>query len=141
MENIKPIRTEADYDWALGEVEPYFINPPHPDTAAADRFDLLCDLISAYEAKHHVLPDADPIELIKETLFQRGMNQNDLVSLIGHKSKVSEVLNRKRRLTLAMIQQLNATLNIPADALIKPYPLAVRGAARNVVPKKPRKAA
>ena len=124
MENIRPIRNEDDYDWALAEVEAYFENEPEPGTPEADRFDVLTDLIARYEDKHWDIEDADPIDAIKTVIAATDAKQSVVAEILGSRSRASEVLNRKRPLTLAMIQKLHAGLKIPSDVLIQPYHLA-----------------
>lgn len=121
--DVKPIRNDADLDWALAEVDQYFDTPPAPGTAAADRFDVLTDLIAAYEDKHYPIIAPDPVEMIRAYMAMRGLKQADLGNIIGGKSRASEVMNRKRRLTLPMIQRLNSAWKIPAEPLIAPYHL------------------
>lgn len=123
MDNIRPLRSDADYDWAVAEVEAYFIDPLEPGTPAAERFDLLCDLIDAYDARHFPMPEADPIEILSAFMRENGWKTKDLSEVIGQKSKASEVLNRKRPLSLAMIQKITQAWRISADLLVKPYRL------------------
>ena len=121
--DVKPIRNDADLDWALAEVEQYFDSPPTPGTPEADRFDVLTDLIEAYESRRYPIDAPDPVEMIREYMAMRGLRQADLGKLIGGKSRASEVMNRKRRLTLPMIQRINRAWRIPAEPLIAPYHL------------------
>lgn len=121
--DIRPIRAEEDYDWALAEIEQYFSEVPEQGTPEADRFDVLAELIEAYENRHWVIEPADPIETIRYRMETLGLEQSDLAQLIGSRSRASEILNRKRPLTLAMIQRLHNQWGIPADALIVPYHL------------------
>lgn len=121
--DIRPLRTEEDYDWALQEIEQYFLEEPAPGTPEADRFDALSDLIEAYEAKVWPIEPTDPIEAIKYSMDIKGLRQVDLARVIGSRSRASEILHRKRPLTLAMIQRLHREWGIPVDALIAPYHL------------------
>lgn len=121
MMDIRPLRTEADYDWALAEIEAYFDEEPEAGSPDADRFDVLARLIESYENEHWPIGKADPIELIRYTMDLKGWGQNDLARIVGSRSRASELLNRKRPLTLAMIQRLNSEWGIPAEALIAPY--------------------
>ena len=121
MDNIRPIRTEADYDWALQEVAVYFDNEPARNTSDADRFDVLCELIAAYEANHWPIDDLDPVDAIAHAMELKGWKQADLAQVIGSRSRASEIMNRKRALTLGMIQKINAKLGVPAAVLVKPY--------------------
>jgi HTH-type transcriptional regulator / antitoxin HigA len=114
---IKPIRTEADYEAALKEVEK--LMESQPGTPEGDRMDVLVTLIEAYEAKHFPIPAPDdPVEVLEYYMESRGMSRSDLVPFLGSKERVSEVLNRKRGLSLEMIRRLNAGLGIPAELLI-----------------------
>lgn len=123
MENIRPIRNDDDLAWAIAEVTPYFENPPAPDTPEADRFDVLSNLIEAYEDKHYPIEPLEPVELIKATMTLKGLKQSDLADLLGSRSRASEVLNRKRQLTVEMIHKLHVGWGIPSDPLVKPYHL------------------
>ncbi len=124
MENIRPIRTEADYNWALKEIEAFFADQPELGTPNADRFDVLAALIEAYEDKHWDIDAPDPIDAIQTVLQQNGWKQSRLAEIIGSRSRASEIMNRHRPLTLAMIQKISAELRVPADVLIQPYHLA-----------------
>jgi len=117
--DIRPIRTEQDYDWALAEIAKYFEREPKPGTTAADRFDVLAALIAAYEAKHWpVEPSSDPIEAIRFRMDQRGYTQADLSRLFGSRSRASEVLSGSRPLTIDMIEKLYREWGIPVEALL-----------------------
>ena len=124
MENIRPIRTEADYDWALAEIAKYFENQPDPGSPDGERFEVLAELIEAYEAKHWPIDAPDPVEAIAYALEARNLQRSDLADILGSRSRASEIMNRKRRLTLDMIQRLHEGLSIPSDVLIQPYHLA-----------------
>ena len=121
--DIRPIRNEADYDWALAEIEQYFDNEPAPGTPAADRFEVLADLIEAYEARHWPIGPADPVEVIKYRMELGGFQAKDLAEVLGSKSRASEILNRKRAITLDMARKLHDAWGIPAEVLIRPYRL------------------
>lgn len=123
MNDIRAIRTEDDYDWALAEIEQYFDNEPAPGTAESDRFDILSTLIEAYEATHWVIEPADPVDAIKYTMELAGFTQAELAKLLGSRSRASEILKRKRPLTLSMVNKLHEEWHIPAEALIRPYHL------------------
>jgi len=114
---IKPIRTKADYRAALKEIEA--LMAAERDTPEGDRLDVLVTLVEAYEKKHYPLDLPDPIEAIRFRMEQKGMTAKDLVPMIGQLNRVYEVLNRRRPLTLAMIQRLHNDLGIPAESLIK----------------------
>lgn len=115
---VKPIRTEADHEAALEEVGALWGAPY--GTPEGDRLDVLATLIDVYEAKHHPMDPPDPIEAIKFRMEQQGMTRKDLEELIGTRTRVAEVLNRKRALSIGMIRRLNARLGIPAEVLIRP---------------------
>jgi len=114
---IKPIRTEADYVSALEEVERLW--GAEPGTPEGDRFEVLFTLVEAYEEKQYPILPPDPVEAIKYYMDSRGLDRRDLEQYIGPSGRVSEVLSRKRPLTLAMIRKLNAGLGIPAEVLIQ----------------------
>jgi HTH-type transcriptional regulator / antitoxin HigA len=126
MRNIRAIRNEADYDWALAEIAHYFENQPAPGTVAADRFDVLASLIEAYEAKNWPIEPTDPVEAIEYRMEISGYTQKDLSELIGSRSRASEILKRKRPLTMQMAHKLSVEWNIPAEVLLKPYHLDTR---------------
>jgi len=119
---LKPIRTEADYDAALAEIER--LMGADPETAEGDRLDILTTLVEAYEAQHHPIEAPDPIAALEYFMEQRGITRADLVPLLGSRSRVSEILNRRRRLTLETAWRLHRELGMPAEAVIKPYQLA-----------------
>jgi HTH-type transcriptional regulator/antitoxin HigA len=123
MMDVRPIRNEADYDWALAEIEQYFDREPAPGTPEADRFDVLADLIAAYEARRWPVEHADPVELIEYHMELGGFQTKDLAEVLGSKSRASEILNRKRPLTLEMARKLHEAWGIPAEVLIRPYRL------------------
>jgi HTH-type transcriptional regulator/antitoxin HigA len=116
---IKPIRTEADYEAALKEIERLF--DAKPGTAEADRLEVLTTLTEVYEEKHYAIPLPDPIEAILYHMESRGLSRRDLEPFIGSRARVSEVLNRKRPLTMEMIRNLHGGLGIAAEVLIQPY--------------------
>jgi HTH-type transcriptional regulator/antitoxin HigA len=125
MENIRPIKTEADYEWALAEITHYFDNEPEPGSPDGDRFDVLATLIEAYEDEHHPIEAPDPVSAIEGFMEMSGLRQATLAEVIGSRSRASEVLNRKRPLTLDMVHRLHKEWKIPAELLIQPYHLAV----------------
>lgn len=118
---IKPIKTDADYRLALKRFEVLFDAPM--GTPESDEADVLALLIEAYEQKHYFIDAPDPIEAIKIRMEELQLKQVDLVSAIGGKSRVSEVLNRKRKLTVEMIRNLSLRLNLSPALLIGEYPL------------------
>ncbi len=119
--NIKPIKTETDYQMALNRLEEIFdaIN----GTPESDEADILGLLIDEYEKKHYPIEAPDPIEAIKIRMEEMSLKQVDLVESIGGKSRVSEILNRKRKLTVEMIRKLTKRLNLSSELLIKDYQL------------------
>jgi HTH-type transcriptional regulator/antitoxin HigA len=128
MMDIRPIRNEADYDWALREIARYFDNQPAAGSPDGDRFDVLATLIGAYEDRHHAIPDADPIDVLHFAIDNMGHSQAELGELIGSRSRASEILNRRRRLTLEWIQRISDAWHIPVETLAKPYELARKAA-------------
>jgi len=121
--DVRPIRTEADYRWALDEIEQYFDVEPARGTPDADRFEVLADLIEAYESRYWSIEHADAVELIQYRMELGGFQAKDLAEILGSKSRASEILNRKRAITLDMARKLHAAWDIPAEALIQPYRL------------------
>lgn len=117
--DIRPIRTKADHRWALKEVERLW--DAEPGTPDGDRVDILVTLIEAYEAKHFPISAPDPIAAIEFMLEQKGLSRRDLEPAIGSRGRVSEVLNRRRPLTLPMVRSLSRLLDIPADILAQDY--------------------
>lgn len=118
---MKPIRNESDYERALGRLEIIF--DAKPGTPEGDELEVLSILIENYEETHFPIEGPDPIEAIKFRMDQLGLKQKDLAHYMGFTSRVSEILNRKRKLTLAAIRNLSQNLNIPAEILVKDYPL------------------
>lgn len=115
---VKPIRSERDYEAALVEVERLW--GAGSGTPEGDRLDVLATLIDAYETTHHPIDPPDPIEAIKFRMEQQGLTRRDLEPMIGTRTRVAEVLNRKRNLSIGMIRRLHAQLGIPAEVLIRP---------------------
>lgn len=115
--DIKPIKTKADYKAALKAVESLMTAKAR--TPEGDRLDVLVTLIEAYERQHFPMDLPDAVEAIKFRMEQQGLTAKDLEPLIGRSNRVYEVLNRKRGLTLAMIQKLHLGLGIPAESLLK----------------------
>ncbi len=115
--DIKPIHTEADYEAALKEVDKLIDS--RLGTPEGDRMDILITLIEAYEAKHFPIPEPDdPVAVLEYYMESRGLSRSDLIPYLGSKERVSEVLNRKRNLSLEMIRRLHSGLGIPADLLV-----------------------
>lgn len=119
--NIKLIKTDSDYQMALSRLEEIFDAPI--GTIESDEADILGLMIDDYEKKHYPIDAPDPIEAIKIRMEEMQLKQVDLVPEIGGKSRVSEILNRKRRLTVDMIRKLTIRLNLSAGLLIKDYQL------------------
>ena len=115
---IKPIRSEADHEAALEEVGRLW--GAKRGTPEGDRLDILATLIDAWEAEHHPMDPPDPIEAILFRLEQQGLGRKDLETLIGPRGRVTEVLNRKRNLSIDMIRRLHDRLGISAEVLIRP---------------------
>jgi HTH-type transcriptional regulator / antitoxin HigA len=116
---IKPLKTKKDYNLAMARLEKIFDSKP--GTPEGDELEILGILIDKYESTHYPVDFPDPIEAIKFRMEQLGYNQADLVNVIGFKSRVSEIMNRKRKLSLEMIRKLNSSLSIPTDVLIREY--------------------
>jgi len=124
MRNIRPVKNEDDYNWAIAEITRYFENEPEPGSPDGDRFEVLGALIEAYENTHYPIDALDPVTAIKAHMEMVDLPRKALVAVLGSPSRASEVLNRKRALTLEMIYALNKEWNIPAEVLITPYHLA-----------------
>jgi HTH-type transcriptional regulator/antitoxin HigA len=117
--NIRLIKTEKDYQKTLKRLEVIF--DARPGTKEGDELEILALLIGRYEDKHDPIEAPDPIEAIKFRMEQMGYKQKDLEEIIGHKGHVSEILNRKRKLTLEMVRKLHEKLNIPLASLVQAY--------------------
>lgn len=118
--DIRPIRTEADYEAVLEEIALLMRDDPMLSTPEGDRLDVLTTLVQAYEAQHYPVLPPDPIEAIKFRMEQGGLTVADMKPYIGPPHRVYEVLSRKRALSLAMIRRLHTGLGIPAESLIGP---------------------
>lgn len=116
---IKPIRNEEDYQSTLQRLDEIF--DAKRGTEEGDELEILAILVDNYENEHFPIGMPDPIEAIKFRMEQMGMKQKDLAEVIGFKSRVSEILSRKRKLTLEMIRKINTTLNIPTEVLVQDY--------------------
>lgn len=116
--DVRPIRTNADYESALVEVKKLW--GAKSGTAQGDRLDVLATLIDVYESQHFPMDPPDPVEAIKFRMEQQGLSRKDLELFIGTRTRVAEVLNRKRSLSVAMIRRLHEGLGIPAEVLIRP---------------------
>ena len=117
---IRPIRTETEYNEALKEIERYFEVEPKPETPEGDRFDLLALIIEDYERKRWPIEPPDPIDAIRYRMETGGYTQADLGRLLGSRQRASDVLTRKRSLTMKMAWRLHREWGIPAEALIAP---------------------
>jgi HTH-type transcriptional regulator/antitoxin HigA len=117
--DVRPIRTEADYQAALTEIAS--LMDASMGSPAGDRLDVLATLVEAYEAVHFPIEAPDPISAVLFMMEQKGLTRRDLEPAIGSRARVAEVLNRRRALTLPMIRALSRALDIPADVLIQPY--------------------
>ncbi len=117
--DIRPIKSEADYATALHELEQLW--EAKPDTPESDRLELLSILVEAFEREHYPIPPPDPIAAIEHCIENRGLTRRDLEPFIGSRARVSEVMARRRPLTLSMIRRLTVGLGIPTDVLIQPY--------------------
>ena len=130
--DIRPLKTEADYDWAIAEITRYFEVEPEIGSPDADRFDVLATLIEAYEEKHYPIATPDPVDAIAGYMDMAGVTQRDMAKLLGSRARASEILHRKRAITMDMAFRLNEAWRIPAEILIRPYPLAREEVARRV---------
>jgi HTH-type transcriptional regulator/antitoxin HigA len=119
--DIRPIKTEADYQTALEEIERLF--DAAPNTPEGNRLEVLTTLIEVYEEQKYHIPLPDPIEAIKYHIESRGLSHEDLQPYIGSAGSVNDVLNRRRALSIDMIRGLHSGLGISAEVLIQPYEL------------------
>ena len=119
---IKPIRNDKDHAEALAAVEDLW--QAEPGTPEHDRLEVLAMLVDDYESRCWPIEPADPVDLIRYVMEQRGLSRKDLEAALGSRARVSEVLNRRRPLTMKMAWRLHHAFGIPAEALIKPYDLA-----------------
>ena len=118
---LRPIKTESDYNNALAEIERLF--DAEPNSPECDRLDILTTLVEFYEQQHYPIAAPDAISAILYYLEARGLSSQDLEASIGSQEQVSAILNRQESLTLDIIRRLNQNLGIPAEVLIKPYSL------------------
>ena len=114
--DVKPIKTEHDYYETLQRIEKLW--GAKIDSKEGDGFDLLCTLVESYELRHYPIAPPDPVDAIKFRMEQMGISKSDLAKYLGSPSQVSEVLNRKRQLTLKMVKSLYKELKIPAEVLL-----------------------
>jgi HTH-type transcriptional regulator / antitoxin HigA len=115
---ILPIHNEAEYDVALGEIDRYFEREPRRGTPEADRFEILLALIGAYEQSRWSIEPPDAVSAIREVMALRNYTQSDLAKLLGSRSRASEVLNRRRSLTMEQARVLHKAWCIPAESLL-----------------------
>jgi antitoxin component HigA of HigAB toxin-antitoxin module len=120
--NIKPIRSEADYEAALKRIHAIFGAPPGTDKG--DELDVLTVLVERYEELHYPIEPPDPIEFLEYLMELRGAKQAELAKLLGSRSRASEILNRKRPLTLDQIRKISAAWQVPIEPLIREYELS-----------------
>ncbi|WP_276946642.1 helix-turn-helix domain-containing protein [Haematobacter massiliensis] len=120
--DIRPIRTDDDLSTALARIDALW--GAESGTADGDELDILLDLVEHYEDRHYPIPDVEPIEMLRAHMEQTGRTQADLATLFGSRPRASEVLHRKRALTVDMIHKLNREWGIPADCLVRPYHLS-----------------
>lgn len=118
MKALKPLRTEADYEAAIAEIEALWGAPA--GTPRGDRLDILATLVDVYENEHYPMDPPDPIEAIVFRMEQQGLTRKDLEGILGSRTRVAEVLNRRRGLSINMIRRLHDTLGISAEVLIRP---------------------
>lgn len=118
MKKLKPIRTEADYEAALAEIKRLW--GAAAGTPEGDRLDILATLVDAYEDEHYPMDPPDPIEAIKFRMEQQGLTRKNLEGILGTRTRVAEVLNRRRGLSINMIRRLHEKLGISAEVLIRP---------------------
>jgi HTH-type transcriptional regulator / antitoxin HigA len=116
--DVRPIRNEDDYEIALADIAALW--GAASGTPEGDRLDVLATLIDVYEARHHPMDPPDPVEAIKFRMEQQGMTRKDLEDIIGTRTRIAEVLNRKRSLSIGMIRRLHDRLGISAEVLIRP---------------------
>jgi HTH-type transcriptional regulator/antitoxin HigA len=122
--DIRMLRTEADHAWALAEFERYFDGEPQPGSEEGDRFELLGLLIREYEEKAWAVEPGDPVDVLRFAIEDMGRSQAELAQILGSRSRASEILNRKRALTLDMVHKISREWRIPVEALVRPYSLA-----------------
>jgi HTH-type transcriptional regulator/antitoxin HigA len=120
--DVRPIRTADDHAWALATLESLWANA-EPGTPEGDHFEVLATLVNAYEQEHFPVPPPDPVDAIRFRMEQEGLSPRDLLPIFKTTARVSEVLNRRRGLSLSMIRALVERLAIPVDTLVQEYEL------------------
>lgn len=118
---LKPIKNEEQYDRALNRVYDLMQMDIEIDSPESDELEILSILVKEYENEHHPIPSPNPLEAIKFRLDQMGLSEKELGNILGYRSRKSEILSGKRKLSLTMIRKLNEVLHIPADILIQAY--------------------
>ncbi len=118
--DVRPLEREADYDWALAEIEPYFEHEPAPGTPDAARFSVLATLIGAYEDRHWPIEAPTALAGLRAAMELTGRSQADLATLLGSRSRASELLNGVRVITMDQARVLHAEWDIPAELLLRP---------------------
>ena len=126
--DIRPIRTDEDHRAALRDVETLWGAAPR--TVEGDRLDVLATLIDAYENETIAIAPADPVDILQYAIAEMGRSQQELAELLGSRSRASEILARKRRLAVEHIAKISTAWRLPADLLVKSYPLAKRGTSK-----------
>ena len=121
---IAPVRSEAEYDAALREIDQ--LMDAGPDTPRGDRLEVLVTLVEAYEQQRWSIDAPDPIDAIRILMAERGLSRRDLEGILGSSGRVSEILNRKRSLTVEMMRRLHSELGIPAESFMRPVKKARR---------------
>ena len=129
MTSLKPIRTEEEYELALARIAERW--EAVPGSEAADELEALSILVEAYEREVHPIPPPDPIDALRFAMEQRGLKSKDLEPMIGPSGRVSEVLRKRRGLTLGMIRKLHAGLGVEPEVLIRPYRLIRAGKGKS----------
>jgi HTH-type transcriptional regulator/antitoxin HigA len=119
--SLRPLRSEAEYEAALDAIEHYFEKDPKPGSPAADRFDLLALVIEDYERKRWPIEPPDPVDAIRYRMEIGNFTQADLGRVLGSRQRASDILKRRRRLTMQMAWRLHRDWGIPAEALIRPH--------------------
>ena len=122
MMEIRPIRNKGDYEVALKRIDA--LMDAKPGTADGDELDVLSTLVEAYEHRHYVIAEPDPVAYIKNVMEFREVDQTELARLLGSRSRASEILNRRRPLTLNQIRRISSAWNVSADPLIQEYRVA-----------------
>lgn len=140
---IAPIKSEADYAAALAAIDS--LMDAEPNSPRGDQLEVLVTLVESYESKHWAIEPPDPIDAIKLRMEQRGLTRTDLRRILGGSGRVSEVLNRKRPLSVEMMRRLHAELDIPAESFMRPTKgtrqrrAAVKGETKHTTSKRPRR--